>query len=239
MAVAMIEAMLQPAACVVVLVALVPTTVHTLGLDHHFDSPHSSSSGGGCGHSSTSSSGSSSSTSSSSSGGSSSSTSPLPPPDARTVFVTSTGHTGNLGGIAGADEICQDAATSGGFGNHVFRAWVSDNTSAEVVSAHDRMADGPPWFTVNDTLAFGGKLDTVNPPYFQIVDENGVVATSAVWSGSDTRGQPTGLDCDGWTNATAAVEGTVGDNVAHDTKWGGGTTQDTCNLARALVCFQQ
>ena len=39
-----------------------------------------------------------------------------------TFFVTSEAHSGNLGGVAGADAMCQRLAQAVGAGNHTWRA---------------------------------------------------------------------------------------------------------------------
>src|SRR5690606_298731 len=53
------------------------------------------------------------------------------------IFVTSTTHTGNLGGLAGADAICQTRAAAGGLSNSaLFKAIMSDATA----NAVDRLA---------------------------------------------------------------------------------------------------
>ena len=62
-------------------------------------------------------------------------------------FVTSSTHGGNLGGIAGADAICQRLATAAGAGNRTWRAYLSAHgTPAQpAVNARDRIGNGP-WY---------------------------------------------------------------------------------------------
>ena len=48
----------------------------------------------------------------------------------KTVFVTSTKHTGNLGGQAGADAICQSRASAAGLAG-TFLAWISEGSIDE------------------------------------------------------------------------------------------------------------
>ncbi len=62
-------------------------------------------------------------------------------------FVTSTMHSGNLGGLAGADAECQRLAAAVGAGNRTWRAYLSTQGAQRepAVNARDRIGDGP-WF---------------------------------------------------------------------------------------------
>jgi hypothetical protein len=62
-------------------------------------------------------------------------------------FITSTMHSGNLGGLEGADAECQRLATAVGAGNRTWRAYLSTHGSPTVpaVNARDRIGSGP-WF---------------------------------------------------------------------------------------------
>jgi hypothetical protein len=77
-----------------------------------------------------------------------------PPPPPMGFFVTSTvPGTGNLGGLAGADKICQDLAAAAGAGNRTWRAYLSaqpvaaqGSTPAQpAINARDRIGAGP-WY---------------------------------------------------------------------------------------------
>ncbi len=62
-------------------------------------------------------------------------------------FVTSTGsgNGANLGGLAGADKICQDLAQSAGAGGRTWHAYLSTTATGggTVVNARDRIGNGP------------------------------------------------------------------------------------------------
>ena len=60
-------------------------------------------------------------------------------------FVSSTTHDGNLGGLAGADKICQDLATAEGAGSKTWRAYLSVANNGTPIHAKDRIGDGP-WY---------------------------------------------------------------------------------------------
>ena len=62
-----------------------------------------------------------------------------------TFFVTGQTNSGNLGGLAGADAICQRLATAVGAGNHTWRAYLSTHGTPQqpAVNARDRIGNGP------------------------------------------------------------------------------------------------
>jgi hypothetical protein len=68
-------------------------------------------------------------------------------PAGMTFFVSSTGSGkgGDLGGIAGADQLCTSLATAAGAGNHTWRAYLSTVavSGAAGVNARDRIGTGP------------------------------------------------------------------------------------------------
>lgn len=66
-------------------------------------------------------------------------------------FVTSTVPTGSgaLGGLKGADKICQDLAASVGAGGRQWHAYLS--TTAPTVNARDRIGPGP-WYNAKGVL---------------------------------------------------------------------------------------
>jgi hypothetical protein len=71
-----------------------------------------------------------------------------PPPGPPSFFVTSagSGNGGNLGGLEGADRICQDRAQAANLGNRTWRAYLSTQ-GQNAVNARDRIGPGP-WFNV-------------------------------------------------------------------------------------------
>ena len=66
-----------------------------------------------------------------------------------TLFVTSarSGKGANLGGLAGADQLCQTRAAAVGAGNHTWRAYLSTQASGNqpAINARDRIGQGP-WY---------------------------------------------------------------------------------------------
>ena len=62
-----------------------------------------------------------------------------------TFFVTSETHSGDLGGLEGADAICQRLATAVGAGDRTWRAYLSTHGSPTEAAVHarERIGDGP------------------------------------------------------------------------------------------------
>lgn len=75
-------------------------------------------------------------------------------------FVTSETHSGNLGGLAGADAICQRLAGAVGAGDRIWRAYLSTHATQSVpaVNARDRIGNGP-WYNANGVLIAANLAD--------------------------------------------------------------------------------
>ncbi|MEE2822001.1 MAG: lectin [Acidobacteriota bacterium] len=75
-------------------------------------------------------------------------------------FVTSTVHSGDLGGLAGADAECQRLASDVGADGRVWRAYLSTHgtRTQPAVNARDRIGNGP-WHNANGTLIAGSLAD--------------------------------------------------------------------------------
>lgn len=159
------------------------------------------------------------------------------------VFVTSATYKGDLGGVAGADQKCQDAATTAGLSG-TFKAWISDSTS----SVNDR-------FTRQDALYYmmnGSTLVSVAFNWADLTDgsilspirydENGTsVGSSRVWTSTTTSGSlrtdPAERHCANWTlTASSAWYG-----VTYGGSWTEGSTSsyESCNDLLHLYCFEQ
>jgi hypothetical protein len=77
-----------------------------------------------------------------------------------TFFVTSDAHNGNLGGLTGADAICQRLATAVGAGNRTWRAYLSTHgtTTEAAVNARDRIGNGP-WHNAKGVMIAASLAD--------------------------------------------------------------------------------
>src|ERR1700681_2282722 len=78
-----------------------------------------------------------------------------------TFFITSSvPGSGNLGGLIGADRICQTLAGVHGAGNHTWHAYLSTQTTpqAVAVNARDRIGPGP-WYNAKGVMIAANVAD--------------------------------------------------------------------------------
>ncbi len=226
--------MLRFPALLAAVMTLSPQAISTL--EHHFGDHHGdgSSSSSGCSHSSTSSS--SSSSSSSSTGGSTPDTSAKLP--SKHVFITHDLFPANLGGSNGADAKCQAAAESAGYST-TFVALVSSGKTG----ALSRVTSTGPYATMNEETAYLTKNDFLATSFTTLRDENGYVAATEVWSGSDSNGLASTHDCLSWTSVAGADDATIGSddstNLNAVNGFGAGDVRSSCSLKHALFCVEQ
>jgi hypothetical protein len=143
-------------------------------------------------------------------------------------FVSSaTSATGNLGGIAGADAICQRLAAAVGQGSKTWRAYLSverDPTNNNLTThARNRIGSGP-WHNASLVLLANNVAELHARPgdATLFVDERGQ-RINGQWTGSPGPNEhdiltgsnadgtlAAGLTCNDWTSASADVAAQVG-----------------------------
>jgi len=143
-------------------------------------------------------------------------------------FVTSaTSVTGNLGGLAGADALCQSLATAVGFGSKTWRAYLSVERDASngnrATDARSRIGNGP-WVNVNGVMIAANltELHARKGDAALFLDERGQ-RIPGQWTGSPSPVQHdiltgsnadgtlmAGFTCNDWTTDSAAVAAQVG-----------------------------
>ena len=157
------------------------------------------------------------------------------PPGVNHVFVTSTPITGEFGGLAGADAICNaEAAAAGIPGTYV--AWLSSST----VNARDRLGGGSRGWVRVDGLPV---LDTVdemiatnrmfNPPW---LDASGMRVLGLVWTGTTADGLfSPGQACSDWSpQSFFGLEGWIGSSMPDLTE----SFENYCIGTGRLLCFE-
>jgi hypothetical protein len=160
----------------------------------------------------------------------------------RIAFVTRAKFTGNLGGLAGADQKCVDAAKSiPGLGGRAFRAWLSDSLS----SAKDRLPKGTQNYRRTDKTIvatnFVDLLDgTVALPI--ALDEKSTMLDTdslerTVWTGTSKTGEKDEFTCRDWTSGDIMQTGNYGDSQSTDLTWTSSGTS-SCNAPRHLYCLE-
>lgn len=162
-----------------------------------------------------------------------------PSTQANVAFVTSSTYTaGALGGLAGADTICQDHADAAGLAGN-YRAWLS----LPGEDARDRLGDARGWVRP-DGAAVAIDLPQIlegrvfHPP---VLDEGGTFAApSSIWTGTLPDGTANSLDafgvCGGWTTDEPTGFAWIGDLGAGPGWWTAYGSQPCTGSAR-LLCF--
>ncbi len=156
----------------------------------------------------------------------------------KVIFVTDALFTGDLGGIAGANKLCQGAADILEIPNANWIAWLSD--SADPVSA--RLAQ-----TTDDYLQLDGTLvahgtagliagGTLGNVY--ITEKGGTANKAFVWTGTLPNGEASPNSCSSWASADASVSGDTGNSASAGPTWTLAVGQ-TCDQQAHLYCVQQ
>ncbi len=154
------------------------------------------------------------------------------------VFVTSSTHTGNLGGLSGADAICAARAAEARIpGTFVAYVSTTGNDAASRLSGSRgwRRFDGQP---VTDSIA---QLTTGRQWYPIAQDETGadrrIGSAAEVWTGTASDGTATSNVCEGWKSGTSTDLGTFG---RIDSNGGNAVNHGraACSDSRRLFCFE-
>ena len=127
-------------------------------------------------------------------------------------FVTSTGSGmgGNLGGLEGADKLCQDLATKAKAGNRQWRAYLS-TTGANAVNAKDRIGSGP-WYNAKGVLVASNVAelhsekaninnDTALDEQGRPINAQGAPNRHDILTGTNADGTATQNTCQNWTSS--------------------------------------
>ncbi|MGH6691927.1 MAG: choice-of-anchor Q domain-containing protein [Gammaproteobacteria bacterium] len=167
-----------------------------------------------------------------------------------TVFVTSTTHTGNLGGLAGGDAICQARAESpvSMAAPGTYKAWLS--TSA--ASAASRLTHATVPYKLVDGTTIADDWDdltdgTLDAPINVTEAGAAVPAGARTWTGTNAAGDFNGPDCVAWSDETppnpppdpSETAGTAGSTAALNSQWTFDVIFLGCNPLPHLYCLQQ
>ena len=176
-----------------------------------------------------------------------------PPPVARIIFASSTTHTGNLGGLAGADDICKLRATEAGLpGANSYRAWLSDSNK----SAKDRLVRSAVPYVLPDD----DNMDLTDNPQVaadftaltntDAVDlttainrtEDALPAPPAVWTSTEATGfaAPPGF-CEDWTSSSDQQGAIIGNTARTDNGWTNGAATNCdgdSGIEIGIYCLQ-
>ena len=169
----------------------------------------------------------------------------LPRDSVRRVFVTEGRYTGALGGLAGADQICQTEAMNAQLGGE-WIAWLADGTD----SPSTRFVQGTNEYRRLDGMAIASNWDalidgTLDVPLNHTPTGMLTPGERATWTNVTADGQfRDRLDeghCAGWTDETGnALTGYSGENNKSDSTWTlFGDFLIFCDSDLHLYCFER
>jgi hypothetical protein len=137
-----------------------------------------------------------------------------------TFFVSSTGSGmgGNLGGLAGADKLCQGLAAKAGAGNRTWRAYLS--TSMPDANARDRIGKGP-WQNAKGVVIAANvdelhsdkaniNNDTALDEMGRPINSQGAPNRHDILTGSTPDGKATTMTCNNWTSSASDSSAMLG-----------------------------
>jgi dipeptidyl aminopeptidase/acylaminoacyl peptidase len=152
----------------------------------------------------------------------------------KAVFVTSASFNGNLGGLTGADAICQaeadDPASIVPAGTYL--AWLSDGTD----SPETRFTKSSRPYI----LPGGAKVSILHA--LDIDPTGKSLGLTSYWTGTNPDGTTTQyfLTCDGWTADPVTNFIGMAGSISHGSSlWSSGDPASACSQPHKLVCFQQ
>jgi hypothetical protein len=157
------------------------------------------------------------------------------------VFVTSTTHNGNLGGLTGADDICQVRASAAGLPG-TYKAWLSDNTSTP--STRFVQSTGP-YRRIDGVIVADNYADLTDGSLDAAINVTEIGATISAdvetWTSTKFDGtRAASGNCDQWTSPLSGIfTATFGSATTSNTTWTEKDLTSTCNEPRRLYCFQQ
>jgi hypothetical protein len=154
------------------------------------------------------------------------------------VFPTSLAN-GNLGGLAGADTLCQNRASTAGLANASnFKAWLSDDTT----NAKDRIATNGPWVRLDGVKVADNRNDLVHSALFtaiNVTDTGGYLGGYLVWTGTAADGLKGANNCNNWTSGTSSFKGDGGNASMANGGWTFYWSANDCNFDSGyLYCFE-
>ena len=155
---------------------------------------------------------------------------------AHRVFVTSADYQGRLGGLVGADQKCQSAATSASLGG-TWKAILSTSST----SAKSRLNVVSGIQTLNGNRVTGGPGGLWNTSIDGAIsyDENNNWISVDVWTGTSTSGTFKQPACAGWNSSSSSDRGQYGQSNASTSAWidAGPPSRRSCSARLHLYCI--
>jgi len=164
------------------------------------------------------------------------------PPGARRVFVINNRFNGNLGGLSGADQKCQDAASAAGLSNPSnFRAWLSTSSidAKDHIDCSSCTGSNCMFIKLNGEKIADDCSDLLDGSLDSLIniDENGNTLTIETWTGTDPDGTVAPYTCNDWIDNTNSYNGQNGLSSRINSAWTN-TEALYCNELTSLYCFE-
>jgi hypothetical protein len=168
------------------------------------------------------------------------------------VFITSGTYTGDLGGLAGADQKCAAEATAAGLDGE-FKAWLSDSPQNSPSTRFSRSS--APYILPVGTVVANDWEDLVDGSIQNPIEQDafGNTVRRFVWTGTNTDGSyASGFfftadpNCEGWSSSVDTAPndftsgaGLIGRTTFDDPDDWTADTVSSCRSSNSLYCFQQ
>jgi hypothetical protein len=161
------------------------------------------------------------------------------------VFITSTTYSGNLGGVTGADDKCNERARAAKLPG-TYKAWLADYFRSPLI---DFTHSPGPYVLVNGMRVANNWNDLTGgwpeaghryvDVQIDVTEFGQTVASQSVWTGATAAGTWAGQDCSFWISSSGPpLSGTVGITSRTDVGWTNNGAS-SCNGVNRLYCFQQ
>ncbi len=157
----------------------------------------------------------------------------------RTVFVTSTTYTGNIGGLAGADTECDNRALAGGLVG-TYKAWLSTSLTDNPANLFEKSTE--PYLRTDGVLIANDWTDLTDGSLQNPIDrdESGQQVAAFAWTGTKKDGTPDpDLDCGDWGSSSSTLTGRVGSTFGTMHDWTDAGSPRDCDNSHRLYCFEQ
>lgn len=169
---------------------------------------------------------------------------PTPQPSSR-VFVTSTTYNGNLGGLKGANDKCQERANTAKLGG-IWTAWLSGDNSSP---SQNFVKNNIPYKRI-DGLIIANNWEDLTDGQLQnsiSVTETGKILTNTtdinVWTNTKIDGsikyRDSNYSCFNWKTSSNQITATMGLNNISGPAWTDNNNISTCAILVRLYCFEQ
>lgn len=158
----------------------------------------------------------------------------------RKVFVTSVGYTGNLGGLDGADDICQMHADADGVKlGGSFRAWLSTDEASPATQFADSDFTGK-YVRVDGVVVAEGWQELTSGVLMNPINKdemNALANGKAVWTNTEIDGTAlSDEDCANW--GVGGISAVTGLSSVTDSKWTNSESPQLCSSFRRLYCIE-